>query len=445
MDLSGQKFVRARRTHRKSRSGSLSCFPGRSWRRLDSSKNNSNDQLQCDEKRPVCSNCSNHDIECSFSTVENVHSESSETGISAMTPESRPQPRRYQPYQYSTGGLKQIFRLNKTTNPSQASPESNHEIKDASSDAGPPDTISLADLHLFHHYTISTYRSMTAAEDPKRVWQDHLVQWGIEFPSILHLILALSALHLSYERLAQREHYIHQADNHFTFGVRSVTNVLSQLNEDNCQKIYMAASLICFIYFGRGPRPGEYLIFSDSGPAEWLVLMHGVRVVVATYHEKVFSGILKPEPEERDRTLSPAMRSELQEHTTRMDAVQRLVEQEILNDNNQSAYISAIKDLVGIMDEVYERRTAGTPGVGIMHLVVGWLYRRPETFVAFLERKEPRALIILAYWGVFLKYMESSWFMGGWGEHVLSGIARNLEPDFQSWIDWPLQRVGVSR
>lgn len=285
---------------------------------------------------------------------------------------------------------------------------------------------------------------MTATKDPKRVWQDHLVQWGIEFPSILHLILALSALHLSHERPAQREQYIQQADDHFTFGVRSVTSVLSQLNTDNCQKIYMATVLICFIYFGRGPRPGEYLIFSDSGPAEWLVLMNGVKMIVTTYHAKVFSGILQPDEEEEDRTLSSAVRDELLEHTACVEAVQRLVEKDIMDEGERSAYLSAINDLFEIMDEVYEKRAAGQPGVSIMHLLVGWLYRRPEEFVNRLERKEPRALVVLGYWAVLLKYMGSSWFMEGWGEHVLSGISRNLNPDFRPWIEWPLQKIGLS-
>lgn len=286
---------------------------------------------------------------------------------------------------------------------------------------------------------------MTGPEDPKRVWQDHLVQWGIEFPSILHLILALSALHLSHERPAQRDQYIQQADGHFTFGVRSVTSVLSQLNADNCQKIYMATSLICFIYFGRGPRPGEYLIFSDAGPAEWLVLMSGVKLVLTTYHSKVFSGILEPGVEERNRTLTPAMRHELHEHVVCIEAVQRLVEQDVTDEDEKSLYMAALRDLFEIMDEVYERRAAGPPGVTILHLLVGWLYRRPEEFVNLLERKDPRALVILGYWAVLLKYMESSWFMEGWGEHVVTGISKNLQQDFRSWIEWPLQKIRLSQ
>lgn len=184
---------------------------------------------------------------------------------------------------------------------------------------------------------------MTTGPDRHNVWQKHLVQWGIEFPSILHLILALSALHLSYEQPDLREQYVQQADGHFTFGIRSVTSVLSVLNADNCQKVYMSAVMICFIYFGRGPRRGEYLIFSDSGPAEWLALMRGARLIVSSYRTKDFSGILEPGPNGRTRDLTAEMSVELHEHIVHVEAIQRLIERDMTDDGVRDKHLAVIK------------------------------------------------------------------------------------------------------
>lgn len=422
----------------------LFCFPPRkSWITSISETDEEDDVLQCDEKKPICTNCDNHDVECSFSVVAPTppasETLSPNTTISEASPEHQPKPRsrRFRPYAYSNGGLKQTFKLTKPKNENQPPIE----------EAEPPieflpfDSISLADLQLFHNYTISTYQTMSNDGDRNGVWQNHLVQWGMEFPSILHLILALSALHLAYKNPESRDKYIQQADNHFTFGVRTVTSVLSQLNADNCQKIYKAAVLVCFIYFGRGPRPGEYLIFSDAGPAEWKVLMGGVRSIVFSYHAKVYSGILEPKPEEIEPFLSEAMRIELHEHTIHVEALQRLVEQEITDETQRVMYEKAIEDLLEKMREVYEKRSIGDPGVGLMHLLIGWLYRLPEEMVGLLERKEPRALVILAYWAVMLKFMDSAWFMKGWSEHVLEGISGCLQPEYRPWIEWPFRRV----
>ena len=363
--------------------------------------------------------------------------------MTTHTPEElvqgRPRPRRFQPHHYSTGGLKQTFKLSRTEDQSRPSKQSKAIQCDFSPDLQ-PGMVTLSDLQLLHNFTISTYKTMRD-EDPNDVWQKHLVEWGIEFPSILHLILALSALHLGYKQPALRDKYIQQADDHFTFGVRSVTAVLSQLSADNCQKVYLSAVLICFIYFGRGPRPGEYLIFSDNGPAEWLVLMHGVKVVTQSYHEKVFSGLLEPKNEKQVYTLTTGLRTKLDEHTIHIEAIRRLVDQEASDEANRQMYSSAIEDLVSMMREVFDRMSAGKSGVSLTDLLIGWLYRRPEEMVRLFEQKDPCALIILAHWAMLLKHMESAWFMEGWAIHVVLGVSRSLQSEYRPWIEWPLRQA----
>lgn len=408
----------------------LFCFRQRRFIELPET-----DSFQCDEKRPACSNCSNHLIECEYHMATESPREQSPNCPEPST--ERPGPRRYRPHRYATGGLKQTFKLSKT----QPSRFTQSTRTQCSLSSGLTGTIPLADLQLLHHYTIDTYQTMTSGPDPHNVWQKHLVQWGIELPYILHLVLALSALHLAHERPDLQDQYIQQADNHFSFGVRSVTSVISELDADSCQKVYMSAVMICFIYFGRGPRPGEYLIFSDSGPAEWLVLMRGVRLIVTSHHANVFSGILAPGPNGRSRDLSAEMHIKLHEHTVHTEAVQRLVERDIADDEIRGRYLASIENLFEIMREVYERRSGGSTGVGLMDLLMGWFYRLPEEMISSLERKEPHSLVILAYWVVLLKYMDSAWFMDGWAEHMLSGISTYLREDFHQWIEWPLKQV----
>ncbi|CAI7585380.1 unnamed protein product [Penicillium manginii] len=421
----GKKAIRPRRTHRKSRLGCTNCKRRR---------------IKCDEKWPSCSNCSNHDVECTFMTVATQSAESS--AQEDLEVPTRKSARRFQPHQFEAGGLQQTFRISKPHPQSSSSSTHSTGTQCDILKESPQSTISIADLQLFHHWSISAFRTMRNS-DPHNVWQYHIVQWGIEFPSILHLILALSALHLAFERPDERNKYIQKADDHFTFGVRTVTNLLSleDLDEGNCQKIYMSAVLIIFIYFGRGPRPGEYLIFSDTGPAEWLVLMQGVKLTVQSHHQKVFSGILKPEPPEPLPAISPSMALELHEQTVYTQAAQRLVEREVTDESVLPLYISALDDLYDIMNQVYQRRSAQQTGVALMDLLIGWLYRLPEQFIRLLEEKEPRALVVLAYWAVMFRYMETAWFMKGWAAHVLSGVSTFIQAEYRPWIEWPLNKV----
>lgn len=209
----------------------------------------------------------------------------------------------------------------------------------------------------------------------------------------------------------------------------------------------MAASLICFIYFGRGPREGEYLVFSDKGQAEWLVLMNGVKSIVESYRGGVFTGVLNPEvsgegEEEKGRGLKWDIRGELHENSVHVEAVRRFVERDMAGEEGRVC-VDAVDGLIEIMREVYETTASGCLGVGIMHLMMGWLYRRPEEMIRLLEEKEPHALIVLGYWAVMLRFMESSWFMEGWAVHVLHGVSKSLHEDFRHWIEWPLQKIGA--
>ncbi|KAF7160786.1 hypothetical protein CNMCM5623_006380 [Aspergillus felis] len=309
----------------------------------------------------------------------------------------------------------------------------------------PLESISLVDLQLFHHYVTSTVSTVTEGQDRKHLWDIHVPQWGFAFPSILHLILALSALHLAHQQPAMRGQYLKQADDHFTFGVRSVTTVLSSLNADNCQYIYISAVLICLIYFGHGPRAGEFLVFSETGQAEWLVLMRGVKSIVESRRAEVFSGVLAPDALEGEAQVDSELAEELERHKEQIRVVQVLMRAETGDPAIKEMYDSALYSLQDIFEEVYRMRAAGKQGVNLMHLVIGWLYRLSEEFVEWLEVKDPLALAVLAYWAILLKYMQSSWLMTGWDEHVLAGIQASLPEEHRRWIEWPVECIFGDR
>jgi hypothetical protein len=251
-------------------------------------------------------------------------------------------------------------------------------------------------------------------------------------------MLALSALHLGHKNPDMLFEYRAQADDHFTFGVRSVTAVLSQINAENCQMIYMAATLVCFVYFGRGPRTGEYLVFSESGKSEWLFLMRGVRSIVLSERERIFIGILEPQDEGTPKDVIAALQPELSQHQEHVEMVRGLIKESIIDKNVLLMYLDALDDLLRSLDEAFRVRSAGRHGVCLMAAAIGWIYRLKEEFVQLLEAKDPYALIILAHWSILLKYMESSWLMIGWHSHVISGIISSLDSDFQGWIEWPV-------
>ena len=232
-----------------------------------------------------------------------------------------------------------------------------------------------------------------------------------------------------------------QADDHFTFGIRSVSAIISSLNSENCQSIYMSTVLVCFVYFAHGPKPGEYLVFSETGKAEWLVLMRGVRSILMSSHGEIFTGVLAVRPDPAIQGVSHSLQHELGEHQSHIQRVQRFIETQTGESSRGQIYIDALEKLLQMFEEAYQCRSAGKDGINLMPFAIGWIYTRPEEFIGLLEAKEPLSLVVLAYWSILLKFMGSSWLMIGWDRHVISGIRECLSLEFHQWIEWPVSII----
>ncbi|KAJ0420964.1 hypothetical protein BJY00DRAFT_119215 [Aspergillus carlsbadensis] len=410
-DTDSLQKIRSRRTHRKSRLGCGNCKKRR---------------VKCDEKKPTCSNCLQHSIECDFTA---------RSASESLTPPARRYQFRQSKYQQVASPSPQVQEPEKTTSAAVQC-----DIPPIPDKGG----ISLSDLHLFHHFTTTTYRTFGGESDAtQRLWQSHIPAWGISFPSILHLILAFSALHLASLHPDRRDEYVAQADQHFTFGVRSVTSVLAldTLDSENCQLIYMSAVLICFTYFARGPREGEFLVFSAGGKSEWLVLLHGVRAILAQKQSEIFTGDLEPvakeqKPQGKDDINIPRLDSEFSQHTALLHEVRLLVSTDVTT-ADRDFYLAALDDLTNCFGDAQESVKAGECTTEIMPFAMGWTFRLPAVMIDRLEAREPVALVILAHWAILLRYMRGVWFMEGWDAHIVSGIRACLPQEFRRWVEWP--------
>lgn len=314
-----------------------------------------------------------------------------------------------------------------------------------------PDGLSLPDLQLFHHFVTSTYCTIAEDAHGRELWQVHVPQWSMTFSSILHLLLAFSALHRGHQQPASapelRNRYVAQADQHFTFGVSTVTSILSQfeLVPENAQPIYIAAILICFIYFARGPPPGEYLVFSDTGQAEWLVLLRGVRLIVSTRHQHIFKGVMVPPNADQEmmkqRYISPEWLEIWRGDQRQLLEVRQLVRQRGADFAQGNSYVSLVDSLMQTFEDAYVKMSAHRERVGLMQIIIGWLYRLPEEYISLLQEKQPPALVILAHWSILLQHIRPVWYMRGWDYHVVDAVRRFLPWDWREWASWPLRRI----
>ncbi|KKK20498.1 hypothetical protein ARAM_001096 [Aspergillus rambellii] len=376
---------------------------------------------KCDENRPFCSNCTDRDIICKFSRLDTAPIEESPPSSNAASSQGKR-------YRFLSGKYQEG-----TLSPNSASSPTREQSQSCVTSVGTqcnfsptPSSgeISFADLRLFHHFTTTAFQTIVDHEDVHDVWQYHVVQWSFSFPPIFHLILAFSALHLAHEQRELRGKYIGQADDHFTSGVQSVSAMLSQINVNTCQQVYISAILVCFV-----------------GSVESPVPLNGVKLILQLYGETISGNILKPKIRPPQHGITSLIQDELLEYATHMHTVQDLVKQETNDKSLIAVYMAVIQDLLMVATDIHEARSAQSPAVGFTQILMGWLFRLPERFMWLLGQKDQMALVIFAHWVLLLKYMRSVWFMVGWDTHVISGIRTFLHPTFEPWIQWPVSQI----
>jgi hypothetical protein len=307
--------------------------------------------------------------------------------------------------------------------------------------------LNVADIELLHQYMTATFCDLAGSLSMETFWRSNVLQIGFAHNFVLHFPLALSALHLAYLRPDRREHYVTQAGHHFSIGLREVTKILPRIDVDNCQALYISAVFVCFYTFGKGPSPGDFLVFSEQGPAVWLPLLKGVRSIIQTVGPDVlFSGLLgllapKSGPKVvTEPTVAKEQRPRV-DWEEPMQELRRFIASSA--DPNLDIYLRAVDGMLPCFEATYGKSDGTYVGGGENQVIFIWLYRIEDSFVGSLQQKQPIALIILAYYALLITILDKHWFMTGWVEHIMTGIHGFLDEEHLVWMRWPMEQAGV--
>ncbi|KAG5807341.1 hypothetical protein H9Q74_003489 [Fusarium xylarioides] len=163
-------------------------------------------------------------------------------------------------------------------------------------------SLNVDDLRLYHHYI--TVTSLTFGDDT--MWHDKIPLLAFDNEFILHLILAVSALHLARLQAPEATKYEKLAEHHHSKAVAHVTNLLPQINHQNCSALYIATVLICNYAFAKPPKKGHLLVQSNNTETAWWNLFRGIRFVIETMGiTAIFSGPIGPFPPTKDDSAIP--------------------------------------------------------------------------------------------------------------------------------------------
>lgn len=294
-------------------------------------------------------------------------------------------------------------------------------------------------MELQHHYMTSD----DLCPGDFRLWREKVPRLAFSNHCVLHLLLAVSALHLARQRSDEAARFELIADGHYSIGLRQIMDILPNLNTENAGALYIASTLVCSYRFAQRPSPGHLLIVSDGAEVAWFELLRGVRMVVETigFHA-IFAGVLGPMPTEQPEEEPPA--EKMTERLVEWEPAVRRISDVIAvtNDQNSRIYEKVVTDLSECFAKTFG--TAQKPPHafdGKMEIIIAWVYRMEVEFVECLKEKKHVALLILTHFVVLLKTLDWLWYMDGWASHILHGVALYLGPEFADFLRWPREEI----
>lgn len=214
---------------------------------------------QCDETKPACKNCTRRSTPCHFPdsdgspgmlgrNSEVFRPSPSLEGIAASNSQA-PSPSR-SPVPESRGSA--------SLRTSSAHPAT---IAHASDSTQPSQyAFDLLDLELWNHYLSSVALTLTDHPEGLPLWRERIPKIAHMTSYAAQLLLAFSALNL-YRNGDPRSNALLQKS--AALQSAAINGMMVALNEDkpgNAGALWVAAMMLCFCSFGRGPQPGQYLV-----------------------------------------------------------------------------------------------------------------------------------------------------------------------------------------
>lgn len=305
------------------------------------------------------------------------------------------------------------------------------------------------DMQLFYHYMSAV--AVDTGDD--HLWRHQLPRIAFRRHTILHLILAISALHLARSEPNQSADLVHRAESHMNVGLRRATHDISSLDEENCAELYITTILICTYTFAKKPGPRNLLVVAEGQESAWWELFRGVRLIVEriglpTILARLASdvgptdAVSHKEPPNTQREAEVTITDPLNWEVA-FDSLSGLIDH--TPPDQQGVYQATFNMLKWCFHDTFgatNHRTIVNPK---FQTIMAWLYVLDDQYVNMLKEADPVAMILLAHFAILLQTLEAVWFLDGWSSHILQGVHGILEETSQEqwlqWLEWPQTQV----
>jgi hypothetical protein len=376
----------------------------------------------------VCRLCAVSDRDCSYP------SQALEKGAIEPSPTSREQClETRKEYGQSAG----FFPANIPSNPSSTieSPGSplayNHY--DASSDA----VVNLDHMELLIHVTQDSdiFNLGTGVESYHLSGLALGLKEAQKAPYLMHALLAFSAQHLAHIHSDRSEHYVHQAVSLQTRAIALFNTAWTEVDASNCVAVLLFSSVLGHHLLAEtlAKRDSDVLDAFIDRYVQCVNMQRGIYVIAESAWPLLMETELEPILSmSHNFTSRDPIGSECQSLYCLIDSSPCLSEEE------KDATRTVIR-YMQIGFDAFEAEMG--PHQNRHQMIYSWTMLLRPNFTAMLVRKQPEALILLAYYAVLLHRGKTLWQVGDAGAYIFGLVAQYLGREWEQWLQYPRERI----
>ena len=278
-------------------------------------------------------------------------------------------------------------------------------------------------------------------------------EFAVSFPSAMHIMLAISALHLAYLRPNERQKYMTLSSRHQQNSIQQLSGAIQNLTKELIIPVFMTSALLpiacladmCLARHNSESPPHLEDVFSIFS------LIRGVRDILYPIWPLLSDPDIQPiiEPiidkyilHNNDHYPLPSPLAE------RMALLRNSMLESLTtyHDGSKEACHFAILELEKVIRDIahvppseegqysadYRKRTDIELGV-----LLKWQTTVSATFVGLLKKEHTAALIVLAHWVMLVRHLGHKWFLEGWAKMALELIRRKVGEKNLQWMEFP--------
>ena len=296
----------------------------------------------------------------------------------------------------------------------------------------------MKNLELLYHFTTKTYATISTDDKVKEMWRIVVPRIAFSHEFVMHALLAMSALHLSFLSPTDKSYAVVAARHHGK-ALESLRAKYSVLHSQLRTPLLAAYSLTTIYVYACPPIVQNML---PKAPT-WIPVFKGIPPIIDQDWNSVRSGELAPLLFRKKADQSRYAGQDIEFPVSLFDLSQRGISSELdpkeLEDGN---VLEIYQNAIVLLKDSWDQFWSYDPRVAA---VFRWPTLIPDEFLRFLVEQRPRALVLLAHHCVMLELLEDQyWWIKGRGADELKRIEGVLEEKWKRWLDWPIARCKIS-